>query len=68
MPPPAPPVAFPILLVVRAGRVLGAAAAGAHQAVLRMLESAMEVIWDLLIFLALVAVGLVVLNLLAHRR
>jgi hypothetical protein len=34
MPPPAPPVAFPILLVVRAGRVLGAAAAGAHQAVL----------------------------------
>jgi hypothetical protein len=34
----------------------------------RMLESAMEVIWDLLIFFALVAVGLVVLNLLAHRR
>jgi hypothetical protein len=33
-----------------------------------MLESAMEVIWDLLIFFALVAVGLVVLNLLAHRR
>jgi hypothetical protein len=32
------------------------------------LESAMEVIWDLLIFFALVAVGLVVLNLLAHRR
>jgi hypothetical protein len=29
-----------------------------------MLESAMEVIWDLLIFFALVAVGLVVLNLL----
>jgi formate hydrogenlyase subunit 3/multisubunit Na+/H+ antiporter MnhD subunit len=27
-----------------------------------MLESAMEVIWDLLIFLALVAVGLIVLN------
>jgi hypothetical protein len=68
VPPPAPPVAFPIPLVVRAGRVLGAAAAAAHQAVLRMLESAMEVIWDLLIFLALVAVGLVVLNLLAHRR
>jgi len=34
----------------------------------RMLESAMEVIWDLLIFFALVAVGLVVLNLLAHRH
>jgi hypothetical protein len=48
--------------------VLGAAAAGAHQAVCEELESAMEVIWDLLIFLALVAVGLVVLNLLAHRR
>jgi hypothetical protein len=30
----APPVAFPIPLVVRAGRVLGAAATGAHQAVL----------------------------------
>jgi hypothetical protein len=29
---------------------------------------AMDVIWDLLIFLALVAVGLVVLNLLARRR
>jgi hypothetical protein len=34
----------------------------------RMLESAMEVIWNLLIFFALVAVGLVVLNLLARRR
>jgi len=34
----------------------------------KMLESAMEVIWDLLIFFALVAVWLVVLNLLAHRR
>jgi hypothetical protein len=33
-----------------------------------MLESGMEVIWDLLVFLALVAVGLVVLNLLARRR
>jgi hypothetical protein len=33
-----------------------------------MLESAMEVISDLLIFLALVVVGLVVLNLLARRR
>jgi hypothetical protein len=33
-----------------------------------MLESAMEVISDLLIFFALVAVGLVVLNLLARRR
>jgi hypothetical protein len=33
-----------------------------------MLESAMEVIWDLLVFLVLVAVGLVVLNLLARRR
>jgi hypothetical protein len=33
-----------------------------------MVESAMEVIWDLLIFLALVAVGLVVLNLLGRRR
>jgi hypothetical protein len=33
-----------------------------------MLESAMEVLWDLLIFLALVAVGLVVLNLLARGR
>jgi hypothetical protein len=29
---------------------------------------AMEVVWDLLVFLALVAVGLVVLNLLARRR
>jgi hypothetical protein len=29
---------------------------------------AMDVVWDLLIFLALVAVGLVVLNLLARRR
>jgi hypothetical protein len=28
----------------------------------------MEVIWDVLVFLALVAVGLVVLNLLARRR
>jgi hypothetical protein len=35
---------------------------------MRMLESAMEVILDLLIFLALVAVGLVVLNLLARWR
>jgi hypothetical protein len=34
----------------------------------RMRESAMEVISDLLIFLALVAVGLMVLNLLARRR
>jgi hypothetical protein len=33
-----------------------------------MLESAMEVISDQLIFLVLVAVGLVVLNLLVHRR
>jgi hypothetical protein len=33
-----------------------------------MLEWVMEVIWDLLIFLALVAVGLVALNLLARRR
>jgi hypothetical protein len=33
-----------------------------------MRESAMEVISDLLIFLALVAVGLMVLNLLARRR
>jgi hypothetical protein len=31
-------------------------------------ELAMEVIWDLLIFLALVVVGLLVLNLLARRR
>jgi hypothetical protein len=29
---------------------------------------AMDVIWDLLVFLALVVVGLVVLNLLARRR
>jgi hypothetical protein len=29
---------------------------------------AMHVVWDLLVFLALVAVGLVVLNLLARRR
>jgi hypothetical protein len=28
----------------------------------------MDVIWDLLVFLALVVVGLVVLNLLARRR
>jgi hypothetical protein len=34
----------------------------------RMLESVMEVIWDLLVFLALVLVGLVVLNLLARAR
>jgi hypothetical protein len=34
----------------------------------RMLEPTMEIIWDLLIFLALVAVGLLVLNLLARRR
>jgi hypothetical protein len=30
--------------------------------------SAMEVVWDLLVFLVLVAVGLLVLNLLARRR
>jgi hypothetical protein len=35
---------------------------------MRMPESAMEVISDLLIFLVLVAVGLVVLNLLARWR
>ena len=29
---------------------------------------AMDVVWDLLVFLALVAVGLVLLNLLARRR
>ncbi len=29
---------------------------------------AMDVMWDLLVFLALVVVGLVVLNLLARRR
>jgi hypothetical protein len=29
---------------------------------------AMNVVWDLVIFLALVAVGLLVLNLLARRR
>ena len=29
---------------------------------------AMDVVWDLVVFLALVAVGLVVLNLLARRR
>jgi hypothetical protein len=68
VPPPAPPVAFPIPLVVRAGRVLGAAATALTKPFVRMLESAMEVIWDLLIFLALVAVGLVVLNLLGRRR
>jgi hypothetical protein len=28
----------------------------------------MEVVWDLLVFLGLVAVGLLVLNLLARRR
>jgi hypothetical protein len=33
-----------------------------------MLELVMEVVWDLLVFLALVAVGLVVLSLLARRR
>jgi hypothetical protein len=33
-----------------------------------MLESVMEVVWDLLVFLALVVVGLVVLSLLARRR
>jgi hypothetical protein len=30
--------------------------------------SLMEVVWDLLVFLALVAVGLVVLNLMARPR
>jgi hypothetical protein len=33
-----------------------------------MLMSATGVLWDLLVFLALVAVGLVVLNLLARSR
>jgi hypothetical protein len=33
-----------------------------------MRESPMEVIWDLLIFLALVAVGLIVLRLLARHQ
>jgi hypothetical protein len=33
-----------------------------------MLESGMEVIWDLLVFLALVLFGLVVLNGLARAR
>jgi hypothetical protein len=33
-----------------------------------MLMSAAEVFWDLLVFLALVAVGLMVLNLLARGR
>jgi hypothetical protein len=33
-----------------------------------MAEPAMELIWDLLIFLVLVAVGLVVLSLLARTR
>jgi hypothetical protein len=33
-----------------------------------MLMSAVEVFWDLLVFLALVAVGLMVLNLLARGR
>jgi hypothetical protein len=33
-----------------------------------MQESAMEVIWDVLVFLALVVVGLVMLNLLARRQ
>jgi hypothetical protein len=33
-----------------------------------MLMSATEVFWDLLIFLALVAVGLMVLSVLARRR
>jgi hypothetical protein len=32
-----------------------------------MLMSVMEVVWDLVVFLALVAVGLVVLNLMARR-
>jgi hypothetical protein len=32
-----------------------------------MLMPAMEVLWDLLVFLALVVVGLVVLNLMARR-
>jgi hypothetical protein len=34
----------------------------------RTLVAVVEVIWDLLVFLVLVAVGLVVLNLLARRR
>jgi hypothetical protein len=34
----------------------------------RMLMSATEVFWDLLVFLILVAVALMVLNLLARRR
>ena len=65
VPPLAPPVAFPIPLVVRAGRRCRGRSPSRF---VRMLESAMEVIWDLLIFFALVAVGLVVLNLLARRR
>jgi hypothetical protein len=49
--------------------VLGTAAARTYRAAFAgMRESAMEVIWDLFIFLALVAVGLVVLILLARRR
>ena len=66
VPPSAPAVAFPIPRSYE----LGAAAAGLTKpcCFVRMLESAMEVIWDLLIFFALVAVGLIVLNLLAHRR
>jgi hypothetical protein len=33
-----------------------------------MLMSVMEIVWDLVVFLALVAVGLVVLNLMARPR
>jgi hypothetical protein len=49
-------------------RVLRARCPGAHRAACEDAGVVMEVIWDVLVFLALVAVGLVVLNLLARRR
>jgi hypothetical protein len=57
----------------RARRAPAAARAAAvpmshGRVIARTLVAVMEVIWDLLVFLALVAVGLVVLNLLARRR
>jgi len=68
VPPPAPPAAFPIPWSYELVACWAPLPRALTKPFVRMLESAMEVIWDLLIFLALVAVGLVVLNLLAHRR
>jgi hypothetical protein len=67
VPPPAPPVAFQYPWSYELVACWAPLPRALTKPFVRMLESAMEVIWDLLIFFALVAVGLVVLNLLAHR-